>query len=59
MSGIAEILLNMGFTVTGSDQSLSPITKRLERLGAIIYEGHTGEQVLGADVVVISSAVKE
>lgn len=59
MSGIAEILLNMGFTVTGSDQQLTPITKRLERLGAIVYEGHTGEQVLGADVVVISSAVRE
>lgn len=58
MSGIAEVLLNLGFTVTGSDRQLSSITRRLENLGAIIYEGHEGGQVLGADVVVISSAVK-
>jgi UDP-N-acetylmuramate--alanine ligase len=57
MSGIAEVLLNLGFTVTGSDRQLSSITKRLESLGAVIYEGHSGEQVMGSDVVVISSAV--
>ncbi len=59
MSGIAEVLLNLGFTVTGSDRQLSSITKRLEDLGAVIYEGHEGGQVLGADVVVISSAVRK
>lgn len=57
MSGIAEVLLNLGFTITGSDRQLSSITERLEKLGAVIYRDHSGEQVLGADVVVISSAV--
>ena len=57
MSGIAEVLLNQGFTVTGSDRQLSPVTERLQTLGAVIYDGHEGEQVLGSDVVVISSAV--
>jgi UDP-N-acetylmuramate--alanine ligase len=59
MSGIAEVLLNLGFTVTGSDRQLSSITGHLEDLGAVIYEGHEGGQVLGADVVVISSAVRK
>jgi UDP-N-acetylmuramate--alanine ligase len=58
MSGIAEVLLNLGFTVTGSDRQLTTVTEHLERLGVVIYKGHMGEQVLGADVVVISSAVK-
>jgi len=58
MSGIAEVLLNLGFTVTGSDRQTSPITSRLQKLGALIHEGHKGEYVEGADVVVISSAVK-
>ena len=57
MSGIAEVLLNQGFTVTGSDRQLSPVTERLQTLSAVIYDGHEGEQVLGSDVVVISSAV--
>ena len=57
MSGIAEVLINLGFTVTGSDKQLSPITSHLENLGAVVYRNHSGEQVLGADVVVISSAV--
>jgi UDP-N-acetylmuramate--alanine ligase len=59
MSGIAEVLLNLGFTVTGSDKSLSPITQHLETLGAVIREGHSGDQVAGTDVVVISSAVRQ
>jgi UDP-N-acetylmuramate--alanine ligase len=59
MSGIAEVLLNLGFTVTGSDKSASPITRHLESLGAVVHEGHSGDQVAGADVVVISSAVKQ
>ncbi len=57
MSGIAEVLLNSGFTVTGSDLQLTSVTRRLEKLGATIYKGHRGDQVSGADVVVISSAV--
>ena len=58
MSGIAEVLLNLDFTVTGSDKQLSPVTARLEELGAVVYEGHEGRHVFGSDVVVISSAVE-
>lgn len=58
MSGIAEVLLNLGFTVTGSDWQLTSITDHLEKLGALIYQGHSGKQVLESDVVVVSSAVK-
>ncbi len=57
MSGIAEILLNQGFEVTGSDRSLSEITNRLEDLGIKIYEGHSEENVADVDVLVYSSAV--
>lgn len=57
MSGIAEILLNRGFEVTGSDRTLTEVTDRLTQLGAIIFEGHQGSNVEGADVVVYSSAV--
>lgn len=59
MSGIAEVLLNLGFTVTGSDQHLTSITERLVSLGAKIYKGHKGEQIGGADVIVMSSAVRK
>ncbi len=59
MSGIAEILLDQGFSITGSDKQLSEITERLERLGAKIYEGHSPEHIEpDVDVVVYSSAVK-
>jgi UDP-N-acetylmuramate--alanine ligase len=58
MSGIAEVLLNLEFGVSGSDRQTSPITDRLAGLGAVIHEGHSAEHVRGADVVVISSAVK-
>lgn len=58
MSGIAEVLLNLGFTVTGSDLQLTSITDHLEELGARIYKGHSGKQVSESDVVVISSAVR-
>lgn len=58
MSGIAEVLLNLGFIITGSDIRKNETTERLERLGAKIYYGHKEENVLGADVVVISSAVR-
>ena len=58
MSGIAEVLLNNGFRVTGSDLSLSDVTERLVTLGATIREGHSAEHVGDADVIVYSSAVK-
>ena len=58
MSGIAEVLINLGFTVTGSDMRLSSTTDYLEKLGAGIAQGHDPENVADADVVVYSSAVK-
>ncbi|HYI95129.1 MAG TPA: UDP-N-acetylmuramate--L-alanine ligase [Bryobacteraceae bacterium] len=57
MSGIAEILLNLGYQITGSDVKLSPITDRLESLGARIYEGHSADNVQGAKALVVTSAV--
>jgi len=57
MSGIAEILLNQGFEVSGSDKSLTEVTDRLKKLGAKIYEGHSSENLKDADVLVYSSAV--
>jgi UDP-N-acetylmuramate--alanine ligase len=57
MSGIAEILLNQGFEVSGSDLNLTEITKRLAELGAEIHEGHSPDNVKDADVLVYSSAV--
>jgi len=58
MSGIAEILLNLGYAVSGSDLALSTVTRRLQQQGATVYQGHAAAHVQGADVVVISSAVK-
>ncbi len=58
MSGIAEVLLNLGYKVSGSDVKPSPVTQRLAFLGAIIFEGHCAENVSGAEVVVVSSAVR-
>jgi UDP-N-acetylmuramate--alanine ligase len=57
MSGIAEILLTMGYAVSGSDLKASAVTERLERLGATIYVGHKAENARACDVVVTSSAV--
>jgi UDP-N-acetylmuramate--alanine ligase len=57
MSGIAELLINLGYRVSGSDVKMTPITQRLQRLGGFIYEGHLKEHIAGADVVVISSAI--
>ncbi len=57
MSGIAEILLNLGFKVSGSDLHAGESTERLRRLGATVDIGHAAEQITGADVVVHSSAV--
>lgn len=59
MSGIAELLLNLGYRVSGSDLRESEITRRLAELGGIIHAGHDGAWVSGADVVVVSSAVRE
>ena len=57
MSGIAEVLLSTGYSVSGSDLKISSVTERLRNLGATIYEGHSAENVRGAHVVVISSAI--
>jgi len=57
MSGIAELLLNLGYKVSGSDLQTSEITERLKGLGGIIFAGHGADQISGADVVVTSSAV--
>src|SRR3954463_12703669 len=59
MSGIAEVLLNLGYRVSGSDLKGSDITRRLAAMGATIYEGHKAQNLVQADVVVISSAVKK
>ena len=58
MSGIAEVLLNHGYTVQGSDQKTTKITDRLAGLGATIFEGQAAANLTGAQVVVISSAIK-
>jgi UDP-N-acetylmuramate--alanine ligase len=57
MSGIAEVLLNLGYKVSGSDLKSSAVTQRLAGLGAIIFEGHRAENAVGAEVVVTSSAI--
>jgi len=57
MSGIAEVLLNLGYRVTGSDQKRSELVERLERLGAKVFLGHEPSHLEGAHVVVYSSAV--
>lgn len=59
MSGMAEILLNQGFIISGSDRALTEITQRLASLGMKIYEGHHTENVEEVDVLVYSSAVTE
>ena len=59
MSGIAEVLLNLGYKVSGSDLNESTVTRNLQRLGARVDKGHAEEHIAGADAVVISSAVSE
>lgn len=59
MSGIAELLINLGYSVSGSDLKSSEITRRLVSLGANVYAGHKAEHISGADVIVMSSAVDE
>src|SRR5215471_6082835 len=58
MSGIAEVLMNLGYTVQGSDASESANVKRLREKGAKVAIGHDGKNVDGADVLVVSSAIK-
>src|SRR5882672_4428981 len=57
MSGIAEVLLNLGYTISGSDVRTSPITERLVKLGATIHEGHAASNIEGAKAIVVSSAI--
>jgi UDP-N-acetylmuramate--alanine ligase len=57
MGGIAEVLLNLGYQVQGSDLKAGPVTQRLESLGARVVLGHSAAHLEGADVVVVSSAV--
>lgn len=59
MSGLAQIMLENKFYVTGSDRQKTHITKKLEDLGAVIYEGHNPENVAGADLVVHTAAVHD
>lgn len=59
MSGIAEVLLNLGYQISGSDLKLTPITERLASMGARIFEGHAASNVSGARALVVSSAVDE
>ena len=56
MSGIAEVLLNLGYQISGSDLKLSPITERLAGLGATVYEGHDAANIVGAKALVVTSA---
>jgi UDP-N-acetylmuramate--alanine ligase len=58
MSGIAEVLLNLGYKISGSDLKRSSVTDRLKSLGAVIFEGHRAENVSGAEVIVTSSAIQ-
>ena len=57
MSGIAEVLLSLGYRISGSDLKSSPVTERLAGLGATVFEGHAAENIADAEVVVTSSAV--
>jgi len=58
MSGIAEVLINLGYAVSGSDMADSATVQRLRHLGATVHTGHAAEHIEGADVVVTSTAVK-
>ena len=57
MSGLARVLLDLGFDVRGSDLNSSPVTKRLQAAGATVYEGHHDHNVMGAGLVVVSTAI--
>ena len=59
MSGIAEVLFNLGFDISGSDLNDNTVTQRLKKLGAKVVQGHAAENISAADAVVVSSAVKD
>ena len=59
MSGIAELLINLGYEVSGSDINETPVTRRLSALGGRVFHGHNAENIKDADVVVFSSAVND
>lgn len=59
MCGIAEVLINQGYQITGSDPVDSATTKRLKKLGAEIFHSHTANNILGVDVVVVSTAISK
>lgn len=59
MCGIAEVLLNQGYVISGSDLREGPVTERLRSLGAVVIIGHAGDNVAGVDVVVVSSAIDD
>ena len=59
MSGIAEVYKTLGYEVTGSDEVESLVVQRLRSLGIQVFLGHTSEQVRGADVVIVSTAISE
>ena len=58
MSGIAEVLLNLGYAVSGTDLKASAATQRLQAMGATVFFGHAADNAVGADVIVVSTAVK-
>ena len=58
MSGVAEVLLTLGYTISGSDIALSDVTRRLQRLGATVFQGHAAAHVQGTDVIVTSAAIR-
>ena len=59
MGGIAEVIANIGFSVSGSDIAESPMTQRLSGIGITVYKGHATKNIQGANVVVVSSAIDE
>ena len=59
MCGIAEVLMNQGYQISGSDIQASATTRRLESLGAVVFIGHEGSNVAEADVVVVSSNFRD
>ncbi|WP_288195000.1 Mur ligase domain-containing protein, partial [uncultured Phyllobacterium sp.] len=58
MSGIAEVMCTLGYQVSGSDMADNAVTRRLASMGATVHRGHAAANVLGADCVVVSSAIK-
>ena len=57
MSGIAEVLINLGYNISGSDRKQTSVTQRLKDMGGIIYQGHRKENIKAVDVVVVSTAI--